>query len=435
MLLIRLTARLCLLSGLLALAAATGDAAEHVIHISVDGLGASYLQAQIDAGKAPNFKRFETEGAWTLNARTDYTYTITLPNHTSMITGRPVTQPTGMPNTVYHGWTSNTTPSPTQTLHNSGNPNVAYKASTFDVVHDAGLSTALYASKTKFILYEQSYNAANGAAGPYGKDKIDQFYAEDDQTATMQSLMLSGLGSQHFSYTFVHYANPDTAGHSSGWGGTAYNAAVQTVDGYLGQLFNLVETDPVLAGHTAIVLSADHGGSGTGHSDVTLPLDYTIPFLAWGEGVAHGDFYSLNVGSRANPGTARITYTAAGQPIRNGDGGNLALSLLGLGSIPGSLIDAAQDLRVAMPGDYNGDGAVDGGDLAILQANFGAGSLASAAEGDTNGDYRVDGADFLALQRLMGGGGSVIGAPEPSSDCLAMTATIVALVLYRRLSR
>ncbi len=106
---------------------------------------------------------------------------------------------------------------------------------------DAGLSTGLFASKKKFILYEQSYNAANGAAGQYGKDKINQFYAEDNSTSTMQSLMLGGLGFQHFAYTFVHYAVPDSAGHSSGWGGAAYNAAVHTVDVYLGQLFNLIQ--------------------------------------------------------------------------------------------------------------------------------------------------------------------------------------------------
>ena len=57
---------------------AAGDA-EYVIHVSVDGMGASYLQALIDAGQVPTFKRIQSEGAWTNNARTDFDYTITVP--------------------------------------------------------------------------------------------------------------------------------------------------------------------------------------------------------------------------------------------------------------------------------------------------------------------------------------------------------------------
>jgi hypothetical protein len=127
-------------------------AADFVIHISVDGLRPDYLQAVINAGNAPNFKRFQDEGAWTNNARTDYTHTITLPNHTSMITGRPVSQPAGLPNTTHHGYTHNSDPNPSWTLHNQGNLNVAYKKSTFDVVHDAGLSTALFTSRESLRL-------------------------------------------------------------------------------------------------------------------------------------------------------------------------------------------------------------------------------------------------------------------------------------------
>lgn len=90
--------------------AITARAADHVIHISVDGLNARMMQEVIDAGQAPNFKRFQDEGAWTNNARTDFTHTNTLPNHTTMLTGRPVLQPEGLPNTVHHGYTLNDRP-------------------------------------------------------------------------------------------------------------------------------------------------------------------------------------------------------------------------------------------------------------------------------------------------------------------------------------
>ena len=99
------------------------NAADFVIHISVDGLRPDYMQSVIAAGNAPNFKRFQDEGAWTNNARTDYTHTITLPNHTSMITGRPVSQPAGLPAQTQHGYTDNSDPAVTYDaaqFHHSG---------------------------------------------------------------------------------------------------------------------------------------------------------------------------------------------------------------------------------------------------------------------------------------------------------------------------
>jgi hypothetical protein len=305
------------------------------------------MQTLINNGSAPNFKRFQTEGAWTNNARTDYTHTITLPNHTSMLTGRPVSLPAGMPSLTNHGYTDNGDPAPTTTLHNFTNPDY-YKASVFDVVHDAGLSTSLFASKNKFVIYDQSYNATTGADHANGRDKIDKFFGPES-TATMQAQLLTDLAANHFNYTFLHYADTDDAGHGTGWGTTAWNNALITIDGYLGQLFNLLETDTTFAGRTAIILSADHGGTGTGHSTATAVTNYTIPFYAWGAGVGQGDLYSINSATRVNPGTTRPDYIVPGQPIRNGDGGNLALSLLGLGPIPGSMINSAQNLLVTVP--------------------------------------------------------------------------------------
>ncbi len=68
---------------------------QHLIQISVDGLHAGQLRTLLrtQPDRFANFQRFVTEGATTLNARTDYFSTYTLPNHTTMITGRPVLQP------------------------------------------------------------------------------------------------------------------------------------------------------------------------------------------------------------------------------------------------------------------------------------------------------------------------------------------------------
>jgi hypothetical protein len=343
---------------LLPLAAGAG-AVQYVIHISVDGLRADLLQNLIatDPSHYGNFKRFVDEGATTFNARTDYTHTITLPNHTCMITGRPVLQPSGQPNTVHHGYTSNTDPGPTETLHNTGNLNIPYKASVFDVAHDNGLSTSHYASKTKFVLYDHSYDGTNGASdttGPdNGRDKIDTYVqmstGSPATAANMNAAFVTAMGSSHFRYSFVHYVDPDSAGHATGWGSSTWNNAVLNVNGYLGAVFNLVENDPVLDGHTVIILSTDHGGTGTDHSDATNVLNYRIPFLVWGAGVAQGaDLYALNPLTRQDPGSGRPDYNAILPPIRNGDGGNLSLGLLGLPAIPGSTIDAGQDLRLAL---------------------------------------------------------------------------------------
>ena len=334
-----------------AYSAATANAAgvaEYVIQISVDGMGSSYLQMLINEGKLPNFKRLQDEGAYTHNARTDFDYTITLPNHTCMVTGRPVMDKTASPAAIAgHNWTINIDPGD-KTIHGNRHD---YVSSTFDVAHDNGLRTGMFPSKSKFVLYDQSYDEKLGApdtvGADNGRDKIDLYVKEGD-SAKLMDRFVDEMKTNPFQYSFVHYHDADTAGHAKGWGSPAYMDALKAVDGYLGRLFELIASSEKLKGKTAIIISADHGGYGLDHGQNSNPLNYTIPFYVWGPGVAAGkDLYALNGDTRRDPGTNRPDYVDAGlQPIRNGDGGNLALSLLGLGPIPNSLINASQNLKV-----------------------------------------------------------------------------------------
>ena len=369
---------------------------EYVIHLSVDGLRTGpdedddlFLQTLIDSGLAPNFARFQTEGAWTNNARTDFSNTYTLPNHTSMITGRPVDQPTAQPNTVHHGFTENFVIEPEDTLHNKGNTNLDYVVSTFDVVHDAGLSTALYASKSKFVIYEQSYDAVTGAPHDNGRDKIDSYVntSLNWKAAPLNDQFIDDMTNNPFHYTFLHYRDPDAFGHYYGWGSPPWQEAVTGVDSYLGDLFHLVENDPVLNDKTTIILTSDHGGKWRTHTYPDWPSSYTIPFYVWGPNVAQGvDLYSLNTATRLDPGSDRPDYDAPLQPIRNGGSGNLALALLGLAPIPGSSINAAQDLVVegwtlGHSCDFDADGLCGVPDINILyqQGSLTAGVVTSSS--------------------------------------------------------
>ena len=90
------------------------------------------------------------------------------------------------------------------------------------------------------------------------------------------------------------------------------------------------------------------------------------------------------------------------------------------------------------PGDFNGDGNVNGDDLAVWQQHFGTPAGATPSQGDANGDGAVDGADFLAWQRNFSSTASPVAAatspvPEPTTlAAAAMAALGLSLVGRRR---
>ena len=124
----------------------------------------------------------------------------------------------------------------------------------------------------------------------------------------------------------------------------AYLDAVAETDRLLGELLDTVDATPRLSKRLVVVLTADHGGTPgeKDHDDASDVEDYRIPFVVWGRGIRPADLYELNP-DYADPGTGRPAYGGP-QPVRNGDLANLVTELLGLGPVPGSELDADQDL-------------------------------------------------------------------------------------------
>lgn len=311
---------------------------QYVIHLSIDGLRPDAITRHT-AAELPAFYRLRSEGAFTDNARTDADYRITLPNHTDQLTGRPVLGPKG------HGWTDNGTPEPNATLHSNRG---RYVASAFDVAHDRGLRTSAYVSKSKFVLFDRSYDGENGApdttGADDGRDKIDTFVYERDAEALVSRLVADATADP-CRYTFVHLRDPDSAGHEWSWSlnlRSPYMQAVRRMDRLVGKILDLIESDPRLAGRTALIITADHGGSDYGHS-ADRPAHFVIPFYVWGPGIPAADLYALNAGLLKDPEGTRPEREEPAQPIRNGAAANLALSLLGLEPVPGSTIHLSAD--------------------------------------------------------------------------------------------
>lgn len=337
-----------ILLGAWAAGAAEFPRAQHVFLVSFDGLSGTHLRAYMASspGNFPHFGRLLREGAGTLNARCDYYASETVPNHTSMLLGRPLWRPEGWPADSYHGYANNGDTTG-ETYHQHGNTNAGYLASVWDVVHDHGLRTACFVSKSKLLICANSYNATHGAPDVAGEDnganKVDyvqflywNFYGNNRWG--ILGAVTNYLQDEAPHFAFIHFADLDFIGHYFGWSSSTWSNALIDVDACLGSLMAAIENHPVLSNRTALLVTSDHGGGvpDYSHVDPRFALNYTIPFLVWGPGWPRGrDLYHL-CANRFDPEGYRPDYLAPLQPIRNGDAANLALAILGLPPVPGA---------------------------------------------------------------------------------------------------
>lgn len=287
-----------------------------VVVISVDGLGSLW----VSRSTTPALADLLTQGAGTLNARTEVEKTVTLPNHTSMVTGVRIN-----PSLGGHGVTWN---------HTSSRSVAPGTSSVFTTIDDAGGSSGVFAGKEKFEMW--------GRAWP---GRIDTLEIDGDQPELVADAV-TDLQKDDHDLVFLHLAGPDSAGHESGWGSNAYLGAVARADADIARVVSAVVADPELSEEVVVIVTADHGGvpGTTAHGDRHRPEDFTVPFVVWGPGIQPGDLYALNPDYR-DPRKGQPGY-AGPQPVRNGHVANLVTDLLGLDPVPGSQLNADHDLDV-----------------------------------------------------------------------------------------
>lgn len=305
---------------------------DHVVVISVDGLRSDAFLA-LDKKATPNFHRL-MQGASTFNARPDPNYSVTLPNHAGMLTGRFADGKEG------HGWTKNNLPKKGDILSCT---------SIFHLARQANIRTSLFATKGKFILFQNSWPKEINTfqVGPY-KDEAS--------VGPLQSMVTQGILAQlrttSRTLIFAHYLGPDVAGHRHGWNLTKdskYLQSIQAVDAELGLLFQELDRNKDLLQKTAILLTSDHGGGAPHKNHHGIPnmwVNLIIPFFVWTHSLPKQELYVLNTQTRKDPSIGNPGPEVEVPPIRNSGVANLALALLGLPPISGSTVNPQQNLRI-----------------------------------------------------------------------------------------
>jgi arylsulfatase A-like enzyme len=233
----------------------------HVFIISYDQ-GNPDLIASSDL---PVFKAMVAEGAHTWDAYTIIP-SLTLPSHTSMLTG--------------------VGPQKHQILWNDYQPakGLVTVPTIFSIAKERGMVTAMFVGKEKF----KHLNL------PGSLDDFVWPQPEDDAKAVARAFE-AAVPSLKPNLCFIHFRDPDTAGHKYGANSPEKVQALKDCD----EALKMIKDALVTAGiseDSVIILTADHGshdaknkeGKMVGTHGSAESADVRIPWVAWGKGVKKG---------------------------------------------------------------------------------------------------------------------------------------------------
>lgn len=227
----------------------------HVVLIGSDGLGAYAFKK----AKVPNIRKMMENGSYSLVARSVLPSSSAV-NWASMIMG------SGSELHGYTEWGSKTPELPSRVLGESG----------------------IYPSIFSLIA-EQLPEEKMGAAYSWGgigylfeKQLVDLDYNGETDMATAQK-GIDFILNEKPALTFIHFDQPDGAGHNIGHDTPEYYEAVEEIDRLIGTVMTALEENGMMD-DTVIILSSDHGGVGKGHGGKSL-LEVEIPWVIYGHGI------------------------------------------------------------------------------------------------------------------------------------------------------
>ncbi len=220
--------------------------ARRVVILSIDG----FRPDAIPLAPMPFLTSLLARSAYSLSAQTVYP-SVTLISHTSMLSGE--------------------CPAKHKVNWNDYLPQNGYAQATdlFDIVHAAGMQTAMFVGKEKLRQISEPQS-------------VDVFQFINDRDLVIVADLIENFPAD-FRLLFVHFPTADWMGHVYGWLSPQQLSVLFRADQALENL--VAELDRRgLSSETLFIVSADHGGHDMLHGS-SMPEDKTIPWIAFGSGI------------------------------------------------------------------------------------------------------------------------------------------------------